>query len=302
MLQVARLAPTLLGDAADSVRAFFDDHAHDGGGFVDRAGAADLYYTVFALEGLLALRADVPVAATLRYLEGFGDGAGLDLVHLCCLARGRAALINAVGDSESPSTFVPSDLASAMATRLETFRCSDGGYAGEPGGAAGTVYHSFMTLGAYQDLRLENDFDPEHVEAVVRIVEKLRTDDGAYANNAGMPVGSTTVTAAAVTLLRYLGRPIPDGVAEWLLARFHEEGGFLAAPRAPMPDLLSTATALHALVGLRVELEDEVRERCLDFVDTLWTGRSFCGHWADDEQDVEYAYYALLALGHLSVR
>ena len=71
-------------------------------------------------------------------------------------------------------------------------------------------------------------------------------------------------------------------------------------PFAPIPDLLSTATALHALAGLQVSFEP-IRERCLDFLDSLWTGRSFCGNWDDDELDTEYTYYALLALGHLSL-
>ena len=71
-------------------------------------------------------------------------------------------------------------------------------------------------------------------------------------------------------------------------------------PEAPIPDLLSTATALHALSGLHVDFS-AVKERCLDFVDTLWTGKAFCGNWGDDEPDVEYTYYALLALGHLSL-
>ena len=40
----------------------------------------------------------------------------------------------------------------------------------------------------------------------------------------------------------------------------------------------------------------------LDFVDSLWSNRgAFHGHWADDDLDVEYCFYALLALGHLSV-
>jgi len=68
-----------------------------------------------------------------------------------------------------------------------------------------------------------------------------------------------------------------------------------------MPDLLSTATALHALVALGTALET-LAEPCLDFVDSLWTNRGgFHGHWADDELDVEYAFYGLLALGHLSL-
>ena len=45
-----------------------------------------------------------------------------------------------------------------------------------------------------------------------------------------------------------------------------------------------------------------IREPCLDFVDSLWTNRGgFFGTWADDAADCEYTYYALLALGHLSL-
>ena len=40
----------------------------------------------------------------------------------------------------------------------------------------------------------------------------------------------------------------------------------------------------------------------LDFIDTLWTNEgSFYGHWQEETLDCEYTYYALLALGHLSV-
>ena len=72
-------------------------------------------------------------------------------------------------------------------------------------------------------------------------------------------------------------------------------------PTAPIPDLLSTATTLHALARLGKPLDD-IKEPCLDFVDTLWTNHgSFYGHWADDQLDSEYTYYGLLALGHLSL-
>jgi hypothetical protein len=102
-------------------------------------------------------------------------------------------------------------------------------------------------------------------------------------------------------ILRHLdGHPEP-AIAEWLLARCHPSGGFFAAPGAPLPDLLSTATALHALTALGARLE-AIREPCLDFVDTLWTNTGgFYGTWADDSLDCEYTYYGLLALGHLSL-
>jgi hypothetical protein len=69
----------------------------------------------------------------------------------------------------------------------------------------------------------------------------------------------------------------------------------------PIPDLLSTATALHALAGMQIDL-DPIREPCLDFVDSLWVNQgTFYGNWTDDAPDCEYTYYGLLALGHLSV-
>jgi hypothetical protein len=80
----------------------------------------------------------------------------------------------------------------------------------------------------------------------------------------------------------------------------HPESGFYAAPAAPIPDLLSTATALHALSAMGVPL-DALREPCLDFVQSLWNGAgAFSGSWADGTPDCEYTYYGLLALGHLT--
>jgi prenyltransferase beta subunit len=114
-------------------------------------------------------------------------------------------------------------------------------------------------------------------------------------------MGSTNATAAAVTLLHQLGMPLSATAGDWLKNQMHPEGGFLAMPRAPIPDLLSTATTLHALACLDAPLPAASKERCLDFLDTLWTAEGgFHGHWADDHLDVEYTFYGLLALGHLT--
>ena len=61
-LQIARLAPKLLDDSAELVRDFVLSLAAPGGGFVDRAGEPDLYYTVFGIECLLALQAEDAIA------------------------------------------------------------------------------------------------------------------------------------------------------------------------------------------------------------------------------------------------
>jgi prenyltransferase beta subunit len=289
MLQVARVAPKLLGDSAELIRDFLRSHLHESGGGLDRAGRPDLYYTTFVLAGLQALQAELPAARLENYLLGFGDAAELDFVHLGALARCWAAL----GCEK-----MPAGLEERLLARIERYRSDDGGYDAEIGSRFGNAYGCFIALGAFQDLRRPFP-DPLRM---VQCLKLLETPDGAWANAHGLESGSTKATAAAVTLLRQLDLPVNSAVAEWLLARAHPEGGFLAAPGAPLPDLLSTATTLHALAGMQIDLPEVLRERCLDFVDTLWNAKGgFHGHWADDDLDAEYTFYGLLALGHLSL-
>jgi prenyltransferase beta subunit len=151
-------------------------------------------------------------------------------------------------------------------------------------------------MGAYEDLGHAIDMD-----GLISCLARLRSADGAYANHLDASEGSTPATAAAVLIMHHAGVTPDPGVGRWLMARCHPDGGFFAAPRAPMPDLLSTATALHALAAVHAETS-ALREPCLDFVDTLWTNAGgFHGSWADSTLDCEYTYYGLLALGHLSL-
>lgn len=286
---MARVAPKVLGGSAELVRAFFGRQLSVEGGGCDREGRPDLYYTIFTLAGLQAMQADIPRAPIERWLRGFGDGDGLDFVHLGALARcWSVAGLDRVSD----------ELADKVLARIEAYRSGDGGYDGDRGAAHGNAYGCFVALGAYQDLQRKL---PEPLR-MVQCLKFLETPDGAWANARGLKIGSTNATAAAVTLLHQLGVPVNESVGDWLLAQVHPEGGFLAMPNAPMPDLLSTATALHALACLEREVPGPIRERCLDFIDTLWNADGgFHGHWADDHLDAEYTFYGLLALGHLSV-
>lgn len=287
MLQIARLAPTQLGESSELVRTFLLDQMSEEGGFQDRAGTSDLYYTVFGLEGLVALQATLPAQRSSAYLARFGDGEGLDFVHLACLVRSWATLSRRLDG-------LPVD---RLLQRVETYRSGDGGYAQVVGSARGTVYAAFLALGIYQDLGCAL---PD-AEALLRAIEGLRSRDGGYGNQPGLEQGVTTTTVAAVLLRRYLDAPIDPQHGVWLLDRCHAQGGFFATPGAPIPDLLSTATALHALSTLHVPLAG-ILEPCLDFIDSLWTNRGgFYGNWADDGLDCEYTYYGLLALGHLAV-
>ena len=146
-------------------------------------------------------------------------------------------------------------------------------------------------------VELDGHDDENNVDVVVVDID----EPDAKATKVEHAPAETTATAAAVATLRSLDRPLPAGVGDWFLERWHPAGGFCAAPDAPLPDLLSTAVALHALDALDASWRDR-RETVLDFIDSLWTNvGAFHGSWADDEPDAEYTFYGLVALGHASV-
>lgn len=289
LLQVARLAPRLLGDSLDLVRDFYRRQITAEGGGPDRDGRPDLYYTTFALAGMQAVDVPLPLEQVEAYLRTFDDGRELDFIHVSALARCWAF----VGAAR-----MPDGLERALLDRIEHFRKPDGGYEGDPNAKLGTAYGAFVALGAYEDLGKT----PPNILPLIQALKRLESADGAWSNLPGAKVGALNATAGAAILIRHLGFPVNYAVGDWLLAQAHPQGGFLAVPGAPMPDLLSTATALHAMAALDRRLSSEQHERCLDFLDSLWTNEGgFHGHWADEFVDAEYTFYGLLALGHLAV-
>ena len=288
MLQVARLAPQSLGDSAELVRDLVLSRQCEDGGFRGRDSKSDLYYSGFAVDALTALSVELPEERILPYLQGFGDGDGLDFVHLCCLARIWSAMKTASLEREKLATLL---------SRVESFRTVEGGYNQKPDAKHGSAYGCLLAYGAYADHKLM----PPDPPGILRCLDALRTTDGAWTNDLNITMGNSLATGAAVTLCRNLHHPLTKQTSDWLLGCFFKRGGFLPFPGAPMPDLLSTAVTLHALEGMQVSLE-AIKDRCLDFVDSLWSGSGgFHGHWADDELDIEYTYYGLLALGHLAL-
>lgn len=289
MLQVARLAPSLLGEEASAlIRDFVLSQEHAEGGFCDRDGERDLYYTSFAIDCLTALQVELPESSLRAFLEDrLANLESLDFVHLCCLARSCSAL------SEKPAR----DVLRPVFDRIETYRSADGGYNQIEGAETGSSYACFLAYGAYAD----HGWDVPAPEGIARSLESLKVEGGAWANDVELPVPNVPSTAAAITLCRNLRLPIPDETVPWLLQSFHPAGGFLPFSLAPIPDLLSTAVALHALDGLQVDFGDK-KEVMLDFIDSLWTAAGgFHGTWDDDDLDIEYTYYGLLALGHLAL-
>ncbi|MBM4155194.1 MAG: terpene cyclase/mutase family protein [Lentisphaerae bacterium] len=325
MLALAAGAAALLdADAADGLRRFLRGCRTADGAFRGRTAASDLYYTSFGL-ALARLFGETPDAREAAWLRGFGDGAGLDLVHFASLVR-CLALADALPDP------------AAWRRRLAGFRLPDGSWAASRGGPSGGPYAAFLALLAMEDLGGADDPD-----ATARSVLACRSPDGGFrgapsnpasaprvgpggspgraqdsegisppadqaldapplggASRPALPIvsaGATSVTAAAVVVLSAAGRAAPREILDWLLARRDPRGGWLGGADAPAPDLLSTAVALAALRIAGRTAPDPV-EPDVDFIERhMRPGGGFAGHPADPVADVEYTWYALLALG-----
>jgi prenyltransferase beta subunit len=282
----------VLGDSLEAVRGFLRRQWASEGGFLGRDGRSDLYYTVFGLEAALVLHVDVPRSSMSDYLGRFGAGESLDLVHLACLIRSWANLV------DSPSGEIAAPVREALVRHLLACRSTDGGFHTTRGASRGSAYGAFLALGGCQDLGV----DCPDARALAASIDSLQMPDGGFANEPAMTAGVTTATAAAVCIFHYLEQPVPGSALRWLLERAHPFGGFTAisfAGSAGIPDLLSTATALHALSLAGVGPGD-MREKHLDYLDSLWSPQGgFRGHAADDVVDCEYTYYGLLSLGNL---
>ncbi|MFM9064586.1 MAG: hypothetical protein ACKOOI_16360, partial [Pirellula sp.] len=143
MLQVARLAPKLLGESTDLVADFFRSQHHPSGGFCDREGKPDLYYSTFGIAGYVALQLPLPIESIAEYLRLQHDRIEeLNLVDLSCLARCWAFL---------PKNLWPADLQDKTIARMERFRAQDGGFFTEPSETHSSLYGCFVAVGLAQD-------------------------------------------------------------------------------------------------------------------------------------------------------
>jgi hypothetical protein len=281
-------ARSLSEEAAQGVREFILGQINPDGGFRGRSQASDLYYTVFGLECAEALDLQWPGEPLRNYvLNRVPERA--DFVHLACLARCLEHVRKDLDGSLWSGAFED------VRTRLKCHACPEGGYHQQPNSRGGTIYESFLGLLAGEALGMPFP-QPDRMHDRLKL---LRRSSGGFVNDTGFGTATTPVTAAAVCLHAELDPPAPTEALHWLRARLSANGGFKAAQLVPVADLLSTATALHAL-GIHGWTRELDRHACFEFVTSLWNNDGgFGGHAFDGKSDCEYVFYALLALGTL---
>ena len=275
LLQTLQRGCSSLGaEARELIVGFLLSQRTERGVYVNKQGEEDLYYTTFGwlLESALGLKQDAE--AMERYLAEV-DLESLDLVHYAAAVRCRLLQRGAKGRL----SLLWQALQHTPTRELESFESV-------PNNDTEAPYTQFIWMSLCEDTR--NDYRAAELDA-------YRTSDGGYANVKGGNEMATNATAAA---LMVVGQSEGYDVARVspLLEAQEPSGGFRATGVAPIPDLLSTATALFVIYCYGAK----PRYEAADFVEAHWLeSGGFAATLLDEKSDVEYLFYGLLALGTL---
>ncbi len=291
------LPSLLVPDAQAQICRFLQAQLLPEGAFANRFGQADLYYTSFGLACAEALEMTLPRPAVEGYLQRQVPAA-LDLIHLHCYLRSALLLRKQSLPAALSPALVPKLFRRVPEAALVSAFAQAGGYriaVDQPV----TPYAIFLAVTALSSCGMPV---PEPGRLLATLAA-FRTPDGGWSNVPGTAEATVNASAAALVTLAECGVE-PDAQAQaWLLRQFETpSGGVHGAPLAPLPDLLSTASALTALLVCRIPLPEARKKRCRELVLDHWTEEGgFTGTVADDIGDCEYTFYGLLALGILAL-
>ncbi len=251
-------------DMVKEIRSFIISQQTAQGGFSDRGGKTDLYYTLFGFYISEALRVTEVTEPLKRYVKEIVTKNSLSGVYLYCGAILYSRLLGLDTVTENLREQIVNDLKETSSKQSE--------------------YSAFLGILALYYL--------EDYLTIRRIVNRYVSLD--------LPknIHPCPVVAANEIILGMANSRSPEGAN--LLRSFHRKnGGFAALRHAPAEDLLSTGVALFALNFLEADFR-LIKPDCLSFVDSMYDNGGFRSTSADSMTDVEYTFYGLLTLGSMN--
>ena len=245
------------------MRSFVIGQQTSEGGFADRGGKSDLYYSLFGY--FIAGSLSVPgyLEPLKKYVEGTVSVGNLTGVYRYC---GAILYSKLIGLDEVTKKLRKEILKDLLRTDLK-----------QP------EYSSFLGILAL--------FYLEDYHNIQRIVNR-------YQRKLNLKGHPCPVVAAKAVVQGMSGNTNSEVVKE-LRSFYRGNGGFAAVLRASEDDLLSTGVALFALHFLDADIR-LIKPDCLKFVDDLYLDGGFRATHADFVTDVEYTFYGLLALGSMN--
>jgi len=259
------------------------------GGFRDRGGRSDLYYSLFGLFILKGAVGKRQVAGARKQKNSIALESYPKLVDEAILKLKQFA------DSQTPSQvpgfierccllLLQKELKSRRFSRFRTIWSMGRSFFKERE-SVNLSYRSFILF-----LTLDAIFPfPEIIKSISkRMLTHIAVDQHSPCSE----------IAAKVFLLKLLHQ---DGANEQklLTSLACESGGFKAFAHLNNADMLSTAVALFALTYAEHDIR-LLMPSCLDFIEQNYSEGAFLSGDGDQTADVEYTFYGLLALGVLA--
>jgi len=286
-----RILPGVLRETSErrnELRDYFLAALDQNGGFRGRKGGGDLYYSAFALRGLFLLGM-LDDTKLLKNVTGFleeqlrrNDLSPTEILSWTFCA----SLVNIVQEKE----LLPEQTVFLL-HRWERFRRSDGCFAASEKSTVSSTYTTFLTAIFYE---LLGKSERSRTIPFAPILERRRSDGG-FVELPPLRYSGTNPTAAAVGLLTILEVPLPEKqkTVEFFCRCQQPSGGFQAHTKIPLPDLLSSFSAVSALYDL--DAASHVNQLALrNFVVSLRSpDGGFFGISADQQSDVEYTFYGM---------
>jgi len=258
----------LLDDSSrEEIRDFIRSMQNPDGGFKNRAGDSDIYYSlfgyclaeVFGEQHMLDKLKEFVILTRKEKAIGF--------IHSCCLVILREKLETKRRRSASGSFFF------LLRSYLKERHFINGSYRG---------FVLFLTL--------ENFF---RGSCRMKIAGNLMLSQSPV--NEHSPC---TEVAARLALNKLTGKNTAE-LQSRLMNFFDGNNGFKSFAHVKSGDMLSTATALFALKYSGADLR-LITPGCLKFIQNNFSGGAFFAGNGDLTVDPEYTFYGLLALGTLA--
>ncbi len=269
-------------EALRRVSYYVESQCTGEGSFKDKSGKADLYYTLFGwmLSYILEIKIDQKKMASYLAQQ---NTESLDLIHYAAYIRCK--MIGLLMEKGKAGLFIRS-LFSSEVKDLNDFK-------GVPHNDVQSPYTQFIRLSLLED-------SGQRIKEKKKIMDSLasyRLPGGGYMNTKDGLTATTNATVAALAVRGQLTGYNENEDVLYLRDRQDTSGGFAAAEASPVPDMLSTATALFMLSCYGITPNYPAR----DFIEAHWLDSGgFAATLLDDKSDVEYTFYGLLALGAIS--
>ncbi|MDR0845543.1 MAG: hypothetical protein LBN71_09995 [Tannerella sp.] len=284
MMEALRRGRKKLGkEAQERLRDYIKSQMIDRAFFMDKSGREDIYYTAFGLMLAYMFGVEVDLETVnlrLRKYDEKGEEKQ-DLIHYAAFVR-CVMLAELLGKHELRMA------AKQFFSFGKTIEIPI--FATFPHNDRLTPYSRFVELSLKEDTGMKMSGK----EQIIESLGDYKIQGGGYSNIAGGCSAATNATVAALFVKGQLAGYEANEDVKSLYDSQTASGGFLAAEQTPLPDLLSTATALFALSSYGVTPKVHAEP----FIEAHWLeSGGFSATVMEENSDIEYTFYGILALG-----